>query len=214
MSNKKPTWRGNSTVNKSSNVAKPVEPKTVRIGFSIRENKITWFLGTVVAIVLLAAIQFATPYLDSQIITGAMIDAVLILTVMTIGLPSGCIVALVSPIFAKLLGAIVFWQIVPFVMIANVIFVAIWFFEGNFMKAKMMTRFIVAAVVAAIVKFIILHLSIGKYAVPTLLKLSKTQSEAITNTFSLPQLLMALVGGVIACILIPILRDAMRNLNR
>ena len=80
---------------------------------------------------LVIAVQASIGRLGIQLITGSLVNLVLILSVMLCGYMSGVTVSALSPIFAKLLGIGPLWEIIPFQAAANVIIVTIWYFLGN-----------------------------------------------------------------------------------
>ena len=64
---------------------------------------------------------------------------------------------------------------------------------------------------AALAKFLILYVGIVQIAVPLLLELPEPQAAVISNMFSIPQLLTALLGGGIALLVLPTLKKAIEG---
>ena len=82
-------------------------------------------------------------------------------------------------------------------------------FVGNrSIGGKKYTAYIVALIAAAITKFLVLYVGIVQIAVPIFLGLPEPQAAVISNMFSIPQLITALVGGALAVILFPRLKKA------
>ena len=63
-------------------------------------------------------------------------------------------------------------------------------------------------VFAAAAKFLVLYLGIVKLAVPVILGLPEPQATVISGTFSLPQLVTALLGGILALPVTQVLKKA------
>ena len=163
-----------------------------------QREKTVWIIRTAVFIALLVVLQAATAPLGNTILTGTLVNALLIVSVMTCGVMSGAVVAGISPIMAKLLGIGPLWGLIPFIAAGNITLVLVWFFCGNRGQGAKYSAGIVATVAAAAAKFCVLYLGIVKVAVPLLLRLPEPQASVISGMFSLPQLLTALLGGVVA----------------
>lgn len=91
------------------------------------------------------------------IVTGSIVNLLLIVSVMTCSLASGLTVAAVSPVMAK---------------------------------------------------FLVLYIGIVQIAVPIFLGLPEPQAAVISNMFSIPQLITALIGGALALFMFPRLKKA------
>ena len=173
------------------------------------KRKILWITHTAIFIALLIVLQAATAPLGNPIITGSIVNLLLIISVMTCGLSSGLTVSVVSPVIAKFLGIGPLWALIPFIAAGNMVLVLLWHFIGNrSIGGKKYTAYIVALIVAAIVKFIVLYVGIVQIAVPIFLGLPEPQAAIISNIFSIPQLITALVGGALAVVLFPRLKKA------
>ena len=173
------------------------------------KKRILWITRTAVFLALLVVSQAATAPLGNPLVTGSIVNLLLVLTVMTCGVASGASVALISPVVAKLIGIGPLWTLIPFIMVGNVTLVLIWFLIGNRKLAgNQYVTYLVAAVIAAVGKCGVLYLGVVRIAVPVLLGLPEPQATVISNMFSIPQLITALVGGGLAVILIPRLKKA------
>ncbi|MCI8287009.1 MAG: ECF transporter S component [Lachnospiraceae bacterium] len=163
-----------------------------------RKRKTLWITHTAVFIALLVVIQIVTAALGNTIITGTLVNAVLIISVMTGGMWSGAAVAAVSPVMAKLLGIGPLWSLIPFIAAGNLVLVIVWHFLGSRKGISLFAARTAAVIAAAIVKFLVLYLGIVKIAVPLLLKLPEPQAKVISGMFSISQLITALLGGIAA----------------
>lgn len=174
------------------------------------KKRILWITQTAVFIALLIVLQAAIALLGTPLITGSIVNLLLITSVMTCGPFSGLTVAVVSPVVAKFLGIGPLWALIPFIAVGNIVLVLIWHFIGNLsLNGKEYPVYIIALIVAATAKFLVLYIGIVKIAVPVFLGLPEPQAMVISNMFSIPQLITALVGGALAVALFPRLKKAL-----
>ena len=78
-------------------------------------------------------------------------------------------------------------------------------------KNAPIARQAIALVVAAVAKFLTLYLVIVKWLVPMVLTLNEKQTAVLSASFSFPQLITAVIGGVLAMLLVPPLRRAIKD---
>lgn len=175
------------------------------------KNNILWITRTAVLTALLIVMQTVTSAFGNTLVTGSIVNLILIISVMTCGLSTGLTVAVVSPMCAKLLGIGPLWSLIPFIIAGNIILVIIWYFIGNSKIWKKNFSYIIALVIAALSKFLILYLGIVQIAIPILLNLPKPQATIISNMFSIPQLFTALLGGILAIIALPFLKRSVKT---
>ncbi len=173
------------------------------------DGKIQWITRTAILIALLIVMQLVTTPLGTTLVTGSLVNMMLIISVMTGGLASGLTVAAISPVMAKLVGIGPLWELIPFIILGNVTLVLLWHIIGNRNMRKQYVPYIMALVVAAAAKFLVLYIGIVLIAVPALLKLPAPQAAAVSGMFSFPQPITALIGGAIANALLPVLKKAL-----
>jgi uncharacterized membrane protein YuzA (DUF378 family) len=174
-------------------------------------RRVLWITRTAIFVALLVVAQFATAPLGNTLVTGSLVNLILIVSVMTNGLSAGLTVAILSPILAKLVGVGPFWTIIPFIIIGNAALVLIWRLIGDAEKPNKYALWIISLIAAAVVKFAIIYLGVVKLAIPIILGLPEKQALVLSAAFSFPQLITASVGGVIAIILLPVLKKAIPN---
>jgi hypothetical protein len=174
------------------------------------KRRTLWITRTAIFVALLIVLQAATASLGNVLITGSIVNLLLIVSVMTCGLASGFSVAVISPIIAKLIGIGPLWVLIPFIAAGNVMLVLLWHFIGNRHIKQRYAAYIAALIAAAAGKFCVLYFGIVKIAVPLLLNLPEQQAKVISNMFSFTQLATALTGGVIAVMMLPSLKKAVR----
>ncbi len=165
-------------------------------------KKNLWIARTALMIALLLILQASTANF-SQYVTGSCVNFVLAMSVFVGGFASGLAVALLSPIFAFLLGiGPAFIILTPCISAGNLAFVLVisllWRKLVNANRGFLMS--IASVVAGAIAKFATLYLLVVKLALPSL-GLPDEKFRVMSAMFSFPQLITALVGGVIATIL-------------
>jgi hypothetical protein len=178
------------------------------------KEKTLWITRTAILIALLVVAQAATAPLGSTLVTGSIVNLILIIAVMVSGLASGLAVAVLSPILARFFGIGPLWILVPFVAAGNITLVLIWHFIGKIRKWRQYVSFVVALVVAAAAKFAVLYVGIVQLAIPFLLNLTAKQASVISAAFSFPQLITASIGGVLAILILPTLKKAVARWQR
>ena len=93
--------------------------------------------------------------------------------------------------------------------IAFIWLVLLWVLIAGAKEAPI-TRQLIALVVAAVAKFLTLYLVIVQWLVPMVLTLNEKQTAVLSASFSFPQLITAAIGGVLALLLVPPLRRALK----
>lgn len=176
------------------------------------KKKILWITNTALFIALLIVMQAVTAPFGNVLLTGTIVNLILIISVMTCGLSSGLTVAAISPVLAKFFGIGPLWILIPFIAAANIILVWIWYLLGNKRFGKKYTAFAAAAVTAAAGKFAVIYVGVVLVAIPFFAKLPDPQAAVVSKMFSLPQLITALLGGLIAVFILPTLKKGVRNM--
>ena len=181
-------------------------------------KKILWITETAAMLALLIALQWVTSYIPKpagQFVTGSFVNAVLGVTVLTAGISSGVTVAVLSPIFAFVLAIAPNAVTVPAIMIGNVLFVLVL---KLLCRGESLWNRVLALLTAAVVKFAALYALVvwvicGVAADALLAQglLKKPMLTALPASFSLPQLVTALIGGTIALIVAPRIRKALHK---
>ena len=164
---------------------------------------------TAVMTALLIVLQAATKP-AGQYVTGTCVNGVLGVSGLVVGLWSGIAVALLSPVFAFLLGiGPQLPQVVPAIMAGNLVFVVLLSLLAGGRETPLWRR-MAAWLLAAAAKFGALYLLVVKLLC-TVLPLKEQQVAAFTVMFSYPQLVTALAGGAIALALTPLIRRAVKR---
>ena len=173
------------------------------------KQRTRWITETAVLTALLIALQaFTKP--AGQYVTGSCVNAVLAVAVLTAGLGSGIVTAILSPFIAFLLGiGPQLPPIVPAIAVGNVVFVVLLrLIAGE--TGRPLWRQAAAWLAAAVGKFAVLYLLVVKLLC-AVLPLKQPQIDTFTVMFSYPQLVTALIGGGLALLLVPALRRALKR---
>ena len=170
--------------------------------------KTKYLTRTAVLIALLVAVQYVTKA-AGQLVTGSCVNLILAVAAALCSLPWALAVALLSPVFAFLLGiGTPLIQIVPAIAVGNAVYVVLLHWLG--------TRFAfrggkTAAVgIAALAKFLTLWGVVVGLLLP-MMALPDAKTAALTASFTWPQLITALVGGAVSLLVIPTLKKAIKD---
>lgn len=189
-------------------------------------KKIRWITETAVMLALLVCLQWVgsmvPDQMTKQLITGTLVNCVLAVTVLMVGISSGLVVALISPVCAFLFGiAPNFITVLP-IMMGNSCYVALLaLIVGQ--TAKFGWRQPVGLAAAALAKFGVLYVLVvkvicgvasgallGKKIGQTVL-LAPPMLKMLPTMFAWPQLVTAITGGIIALAIVPVLRKALHR---
>ena len=155
-------------------------------GISLSENKIQWITRT--AILLAVALVFQLGGFP-QPISGPVVNTVLYLAAMIVGMSSGIVIGIFTPLVAFMTGIMGFPPMIPFIAAGNALLVIVFVLLKKY-------HHILGIVAASFFKFILLAASIRLLANFFL----ENVPEPIIQAMSLPQLFTALAGGVLALI--------------
>lgn len=123
----------------------------------------------------------------SIFIVGTLVNACLAVSAKMVGLWGGLIISIVAPIVAFLQGHLKFIWMIPVVAIGNAILVAAFaLFKSDYF----------ALIIGALTKFVFLFLSVTLLL--RYIKIPAAAAKLMSFSFSWPQLVTALLGGIIA----------------
>lgn len=176
------------------------------------KKKTLWVARTAVMLALLLVLQFVTKPLG-QYVTGSCVNLVLAVAALVGGLWCGVVVAVLSPFFAFLLQiAAMPIVLVPGVACGNLVLVLVLYFAAYRLVqgGEKPVRRYVSAVGAAVVKFATLWLVVTKLLLP-LAGLPEQKVAVMTATFTWPQLVTALIGGLLGVTVAPLVAKAVNK---
>ncbi len=177
-------------------------------------NKKTKFITrTALFIALLLVLQFSTASMG-QYVTGSVVNFVLIASCLTAGPWSGFVVALLSPFFAKLFGigpALI--QIVPAIAVANVVYVLFYGLIGKFnCKKYKYVWWVFCVLTGAFLKYFVLNILVTR-VVLVFTSVPTPMITKLTAMFGINQLITALIGGILAMMIVPMVKRGMDKRN-
>lgn len=135
---------------------------------------------------LLLALALAVQQMKIQWLTGPGINAILILATGYISVLSGIIIGIFTPLLALTMGIMPFAPAIPFIMIGNASLCI------GYAWAKKINP-MVGVVTGAILKFALLTLAV-KYIIDA--------PPPVAAALGFPQLVTALIGGLIAIVIL------------
>lgn len=163
------------------------------------KNKTKFITRTALLLAVAIAFQlfgrFLGPY--NNFIVGPVVNAVLIIATAIAGLWSGVAIAVIAPLVSAFTNKAAIAPLIlafsPFIIIGNVIIAA------AFATLKKKSK-IAAIIIGAVVKFAFLFAAISIFT--SLVKMQPKVAATLTNLFSWPQFVTALIGGAIALIVL------------
>jgi hypothetical protein len=180
----------------------------------MKNNKISYITQTAVMLALLIIVQLLSRSFG-QFVTGSFVNLILLVSVFIIGIYGGITIAVFSPLLAFLAGiGPAFIQIIPFIAIGNALFVTIaWLIAKNFIT-KLNTKDILITsmglILASVIKFLFLWIGLVMIALPLIPGIKEKQMAVIGASFSWPQLITALIGSILAMMIVPHLKKAIK----
>lgn len=173
-----------------------------------------WITRTAVFLALLVAVQFLTRNFG-QLVTGSAVNFILVACALIAGLSSGATVAVISPFLAKLFGIGPLWEFIPIIALGNVVITVVFSLVlGHARRRDGLVKYalwITAIVTGAAAKFLVLYLGIVKILIPMMSSIPAPQAEKLSAMFSATQLFTALIGGVVAMLLVEPIRTAVQK---
>ncbi len=146
--------------------------------------------------ILLALTMIFQSFRAPQLVTGTLVNGMLLISAGYVGMWSGVIIGLFTPVLAFLFGIMKFPPMIPFIMVGNALYVLV--FSG--MRNKP-----VGMVLGSVVKFLWLSASVY-YMLP----LFGVKAPAVlVEMFTFPQLATAVMGGVLALLVLGLLKKSL-----
>lgn len=146
---------------------------------------------------------------NSNFVVGPLVNACILIATAAAGLWGGVIVSIVSPFSALITGATLPIPFLPFVALGNLVLAVAFYFslKGKKLKAslKEYTKYI-GILVGSILKFLFLFAAVATFL--SIYDAPEKLHSVMYFTFSWPQLVTAIVGGVIALVVIKALEKS------
>jgi hypothetical protein len=159
---------------------------------------------------VLAAIPVGPITLD-QLIIGTLVNLTLCIAAGMTGFWSGAVISILTPSIAFFEGALKFPLMIPFVAVGNIVIVLLFWLFARVVIFKGSTY--VGAVIGAIAKTAVLWILVAIAAVP-LLGVKGPAAQAIVLMFSWPQAITGAAGGILAAVILPLVRKGIGETGR
>lgn len=179
------------------------------------KTKVRRICETAILLALLVVLQAITkPF--GTILTGTAVNFILIATAVLIGTASGLVVGIVSPFLALLLGIVPLpIYVVPVVALGNaaivLVFSLLLYKLNGYPKGKDLLRWIVAIIGGAGLKFCVLYAGAVWAVMPIMTAVKGAGVKVPAAIFSIQQIPTALLGGLLALLIIPTVKKAIRK---
>lgn len=175
---------------------------------------IHWVAEAALMLTLMLVVQLLTFVLPksvpliSQLLTGSLVNLVLIVGSGSVGLAVVVVAAIISPLLAFLLGQMPFPQMIPVIAAGNLIIVIItWVSFQNRKKIKQnLIMDIMGIISGAVVKWLFLWNTTIWIMLPIFFA-NNPKAKNLAVMFSWPQLATALIGGALALFVLPSIRN-------
>lgn len=180
----------------------------------MKNQKVKYLTLTAVLLALLIVFQAITQPLG-QIVTGSLVNLILLVAVLTVGIWSGLTIAVISPVLAFLLGiGPALPQLVPFIAVGNAVIVTIAYLISKIHMGQANKKSILMSsmglTIASIAKFLFLWVGIVIIALPLMPSVPEKQVAMLSAAFSWTQLITALIGSALSMLLVPVLKKAIK----
>ncbi len=144
-----------------------------------------------------------------QMVTGSLVNFVLVAATLLAGWKSGIVIALLSPFFAKLFGIGPIYPILPVVALGNATLVAVYAVVMNRSFNKTL-RWVISVIAAAGLKYAVLTVGVVKLVLP-LVSVPAPQATKLAAMFGTTQFFTAFIGGAVAFIAVPLIQKAVKR---
>ena len=176
--------------------------------------KLKKILFTAIMLAFLIGVQFVTRSFG-QFVTGTLVNLILLITVFTVGLGGGLVVAVASNFLAFLAGiGPALLPVVPFVAAANAILVSVAYLVRKHIAEKGVKNKLLTAsglIGAGAAKTAFLWVGLVLIALPLIPGIKEPQIAMLSAAFTWPQLVTSLAGGALTMLIMPLLQKAIKR---
>lgn len=173
---------------------------------------IRWITRTAILLaltVLFQSLRVLIPVMPadvSQYVVGSLVNLCLILAAVTVGIKGGMVIAVVAPVIAFIQGFTTIPVLVVPIALGNLVLVVT---IALLYKRNALPAFAAGAVL----KFLALYLGVVKIVLPFFLPADAPEQvrAALSVQFSWPQLVTASIGSIIAAVVLPVLKKAVKE---
>lgn len=171
------------------------------------DKKIRFLTRTALLLAVAITFQFVGKFIPyNNFIVGPVINAVLIIATASAGIWSGTAIAVIAPLVSAFTNKAAIAPLIigfsPFIIIGNFIYLLLYYLLQK--KSR-----IVGIAAGSVLKSAFLYASISVFT--SAVKMQPKVAATLTNLFSWPQLLTALVGGAVAFAVLAAIGKSLEN---
>ncbi len=156
---------------------------------------------------LIVAQYFSKPL--GQLATGALVNFILISACLVVNIEAGIVVAIVSPFLASVLGiGPKLIELVIAAALGNLVLVVTYHIIFRWIK-KHSVSWLMAIAYGGLLKFAALYFGVVRFLLP-FLNISGEALNTYTVSFGVTQLFTAVLGGILAWIIVPTVKKAIK----
>lgn len=180
----------------------------------MKNKNVTYLVQSSVLLAMAIVFQFIGSKIPeiNQLLVGSVVNAVLLIATYACGTFYGAAVGVLTPLTALLVGQLkpALAPFIPFIMIGNAILVVCF---GILHKKGNLGKYF-GIIVGALLKFVFLYLSATKLIHLFKMNFPAKIAKALSVSMGAAQLITALIGGIIALVLIEILFKKLKIANK
>ncbi|WP_155819741.1 ECF transporter S component [Lactococcus laudensis] len=185
----------------------------------IMSKKALTLTQTAVLLALIVVVEYLMVGPQYILIKGSIVNLILVVATLLVGLPTGILISIFTPLLAIVTGHLAMPVLAPVVAVGNLVFVILWWLIVRHVKVvQSLISYVIATIVSSLAKFDFLYLAVAWYILPVMLKgivAKKPQIKvALLAQFGMPQLITAVIGGVIAMLILPRLVKAIQSIEK
>lgn len=170
--------------------------------FGNAKNKTLLIARIGVMLALTLALQYITGLAGIQLLTGSVVNMMLLVATMLTGAVGGVVIGLFTPYVGFLLGLSSNVVLTPFIGVSNAIYIFLFalllkLLGGNYGEMSSVWKEAVGVLVGGFVKFLFLYFVTYKLLLPLVME---TVPAALAVTFGITQFFTASIGGAAAIV--------------
>lgn len=169
---------------------------------------------TAILLALIVVIEYLMVGPQYILIKGSIVNLVLVMGTLLVGLPAGMFISIFTPVLALVTGHLALPVLIPLVTVGNLVLVVIWWMVMRGVQLQQVWwRYGLVIVMSSVLKFAVLYLAVKSYVLPVVLSAQVAKQPQLAKVllaqFGMPQLITAVIGGSLAVIILPRLRQAL-----
>lgn len=151
----------------------------------------------------------------NQFLVGPIINAILLVSVVICGTWWGVGIGVLTPILAFLIGQLspIFAPFIPFIMIGNILYVIAFALIYKKFKTSSLAKEAIGVIISSLLKFAFMFVSAVKIIHILNISFSKLALKLLPTAMGMLQLVTAIIGGILAIVIIEILRKRKQILD-